>query len=176
LFKFGSDIKAVRRFDLGTVRTFLASLPDHCRLHALLALNCGCTQVDIAALRKDQLADGCITRKRIKTERIADVPTVRYRLWASTLALLNKFPSPHPTLLLTSSTGTPLVRKEYDADGKVKQYDGVSQQWKRCKERMTKELKKLQAEGKVNKDADMVWIRLKDFRSIAATAIRSSKQ
>jgi integrase len=116
------------------VRNALANLPERLRLYALLGLNCGMTNVDMANLTKDMIANGYLTRKRVKTADHANVPDVSYKLWSETLDLLHKFKSDHPTLYLTSETGTKLVENRIE-DGKVKEKDLIYLAWKRTAHR-----------------------------------------
>ena len=75
------------------IKTLLAGATDRDKLYLLLMMNCGFTQVDIANLKQDEVdfKAGTITRKRSKTQDYDKVPTVRYPLWKTTLALLKVF-------------------------------------------------------------------------------------
>jgi integrase len=151
-FSFKVRAKAVRTFPLGDVRACLASLKPRLRLFALLGLNCGMLSVDVASLRKDQvnLTTGRLVRKRVKTEDHADVPTVDYRLWPETLALLTEHWSSHPELALTGATGKPLATTRQEGD-RVRVYDGIRQSFRGAKSPVS----------------------FKRFRSIAATLLES---
>ena len=62
---------------------------------------------------------GPITRQRSKTRRHGDkVPTVTYRLWPETFALLKRYRSAHPVLALTTEKGKPWVEPMMKTDGK----------------------------------------------------------
>jgi hypothetical protein len=121
--------RAVKRYDLPAVRTVPKRLPDRLRLYALLAINCGMTNCDIGCLTKDMvdLGGATLTRKRVKTEDQADVPTVTYALWPETVALLRQEWSTHPTYALTSARNTPLWESRYD-DGEK---DLIVKAWKK---------------------------------------------
>lgn len=167
-FKFGkkgkNETKAVKKFDTKRVVEFVKKLPSRLRLYAMLGLNCGMTQVDMAEMTKDMVVDGILTRKRVKTEAIEGVPTVSYRLWPETLKLLAEHESDHPTLYLTSSEGTQLVTKVLE-NGKVKEKDLCELAYKRhfsVKDKATGKKKSLKPE-----------ITLKNFRSISSTLIES---
>jgi integrase len=150
--KFQVSPKKVREYPIEKVREVLGSLKPRLKLYALLGLNIGATNVDIAALRKEEvdLKRGTITRRRTKTGDNENVPVVTYRLWPETVALLRKHQSTHPELFLTNMRGNPLCGTRIE-DGKAKRYDMVVQQWRR-------------------KKPD---IPLKAFRSISASLIES---
>jgi hypothetical protein len=131
LLKFQVSPRKIRTWDKATVRKALAELPGRLQLYGYLAINCGMTNCDIGELTKDMVKDGYLTRKRVKTAQHEDVPTVSYRLWAETLKLLAKYKSVHPTLWLTSKSGTKLLENRLDPDGTVKQKDLIYLQWKR---------------------------------------------
>jgi integrase len=150
--KFQVSPQAVKTYPTAKVRHVLATLKSRLKLYALLGLNCGMTNVDIAALKKDEidLKRGTVTRRRTKTGDNANVPVVRYKLWPETVRLLRKHQSTHPELFLTNMRGNPLLGTRIE-EGKSKRYDMVVQQWRRAK----------------------VEIPLKAFRSISATLLES---
>ena len=82
--------KAVKTYPVATVRDCLRSLTPRLQTYALLALNCGMTNVDVGHLRHDMLdlEAGTLTRKRVKTEDTEGVPSVTYKLWPETVAKL----------------------------------------------------------------------------------------
>ncbi len=61
-------------------------------MYALLGLNCGMSNTDLAGLKKSEvdLKEGTLTRKRVKTGDNDNVPIVCYKLWPETLKLLKK--------------------------------------------------------------------------------------
>jgi hypothetical protein len=148
--KFRVPTTAVKEYDLAEVRKVLDGLRPRLRLYAMLGLNCGMTAVDIGALTHSMIVDGVLTRKRVKTEGQETVPTVSYVLWPETLELIEQFRSSHPTLVLTTSTGTPLVEYRQEGD-QTPCKDMIGKMWRRHK----------------------VPIPLSAFRSISATALES---
>jgi integrase len=130
--KFQVSPQAVKTYPTAKVRHVLATLKSRLKLYALLGLNCGMTNVDIAALKKDEVdrKRGTITRRRSKTGDNDNVPTVRYKLWPETVRLLRKHQSTHPRLFLTNMRGNPLCGTRIE-DGKSRRYDMVVQQWRR---------------------------------------------
>lgn len=153
MFRFRVETRAVKKYDLAEVRRVLGGLTPRFRLYALLGLNCGMTSADIGQLTKDMIRGGVLTRRRVKTGPNPNVPTVSYKLWPETLALLEECKSDHPTLVLTGRTGQALWESRQESDGRTPQKDMIYQQWKRAK----------------------VAIPHKAFRSISATALESHK-
>jgi integrase len=131
-FYFEMPKKKVKEYDLTMVKEVLAGLSDRNRLYALLGLNTGMTSADIGQLTHGMIVDGFLTRKREKTKNEENVPTVTYPLWPETLALLERCKSNHPTLVLTSSTGTPLWEATKEADGSTPHKDLMGKQWSRA--------------------------------------------
>lgn len=127
--------KEVKTWPVETVRAELKALPDRYRLYALLGLNCGMTNSDISELRKDMVKDGILTRRRVKTGDNEAVPTVSYRLWPETIALLNQFKSDHPELwFVTRSRSGNAGQKLVDhriVNGQVKTKDMIQTNWRR---------------------------------------------
>ena len=89
------------------------------RLHFLLMLGAGFTAKDISDLHPAEVdwTEGTISRRRSKTRRHADAPTVTYKLWPQTFALLREHRSVSPDAVLLSPNG-----ERWVAD---KPHDGV---------------------------------------------------
>jgi len=123
---------------LETARAVLATLPSRFKLYALLGINCSMNPVDVGSLRKDRIdwEKGTVTKKRVKTQARERVPTVTYKLFTETLALLREHLSDHDTLALTSSVGTPLHDCRVEG-GKAKMNTLLTQQWGDRKTGMT---------------------------------------
>ncbi len=149
-FKFKVQPKAVKTYAATEVRDCIDGLKPRLRLYALLGLNCGMTNVDIGSLRKDQIIGNRLVRKRVKTMRHEEVPTVSYALWPETQQLIKECLSDDPELALTSSDGTPLYNSRFEGMGTRKK-DLLALAWKRAN----------------------VTIPLKAFRSISATLLES---
>jgi integrase len=109
-YKIGTELKAVKTWDLAEVRSLVARLKGRLRAAVLLGLNCGMTSVDVAGLTKDMvdLDKGTLTRRRVKTGKVSNVPTVTYRLWAETIEALRACESSHPTLWFVADNGNAL--------------------------------------------------------------------
>lgn len=114
--------------------------------------NCGMTQKDCADLTPNQIdwTAGTITRKRSKEKGAANVPTVTWKLWASTLAALRAVRQPMGDRVLLNSDGNPLVYSALKPTGKLSDCDCVGSAFELLVKR--------------------AWT-LKNFRSTSATAI-----
>lgn len=121
--------------DTTPVKTLLADpdLPERTQLYLCLMANCGMYPVDVSALRTDQVdwKRGRVTRKRTKTEEHKDVPTVTYKLWPATAALLRKHRAVGE-LALTNEDGGPLQRKWIDDAGKAHKTCNITSAVKRA--------------------------------------------
>lgn len=151
LISYDPEKRVIKRYALDLVQGTLATMPERLRVWALLGLNCGMTQADIAVLSPAQIKDGKLTRKRVKTAKYDDVPTVTYKLWPETIEALETPDS--DSLWFTSRTGEPLLTQRIE-DGKVKVKDLCKLAWKRAK----------------------LPIMLKNWKSISATYLESNKE
>jgi integrase len=72
------------------VRRLIDQASGQLKLHLLLVINCGMTQIDTSDLRLEQVDWGTerIIRKRSKTDDHPNVPTVNHKLWPLTFELL----------------------------------------------------------------------------------------
>lgn len=59
------------------------------------------------------------------------MPKVNYRLWGETFALLKKFRSNHPVLVLVNRNGSPLRQRGFRADGKTHNLDNIKKAYER---------------------------------------------
>lgn len=143
--------KEVQRFD--GVKQVLDSLPEEQRLWALLGLNCGMTNADLGKSTWEQINQKkwTLTRRRSKTGSNPKTPTVTYKLWPETIALLKTLPT-RTGLLFITRTGKPLHETRYDDAQAVKAKDLFATYWN-----------KLDPKPKIS---------LGKFRSIAATALK----
>lgn len=112
-YKFGSTVKKVSTFTVDEVRNLVEASTGQLTLHLLLMLNCGFTQGDVADLVQEEIdwKLGTITRKRSKTRRHEDVPTVTYRLWKRTFDLLTQHRQREGALVLRTKSGQPWMSK-----------------------------------------------------------------
>jgi integrase len=145
-FKFGSVAKTIHRWTSIEFLTVLDRTPGKLKLCLLLMANCGMTQQDVSDLLDEEVdwERGYITRKRSKTKDREHVPTVSYKLWPSTFALLQRYRSGSEHVLLTEA-GQPYVRTTLKADGKLSRADGFVSSFAHVKKRLgfTKPLKQI---------------------------------
>jgi len=120
-------------FTAEEVKTMYAQASPRMKLYILLALNGGCTQVDIATLKHPMIdwATGIISRDRHKS----GVPQ-SCKLWPFTLSLL-KEQATEPkgdNLVLLSEEGNPLVYEAINAkSGKHSKVDSIRSAFNRLK-------------------------------------------
>ena len=129
------------------------------KLELLLMANCGMYQVDIADLKHAEInfQTSTITRKRSKTKKEANAPTVTWNLWPSTVALLRAEASTESATVLATKTGKTTVHDSINSDGKASRTDATAQAYKRLQDAL---------------EGDR-WP-LKSIRKAAATAIGSN--
>jgi integrase len=147
--------KEVKRFT--GVKQALEALPEDKRLWAMLGLNCGMTNADLGEASWNQIDDEnwTLTRRRVKTGENPKTPTVTYKLWPETIALLKKL-SKRKGLLFITETGSPLYKSWYDVEGKVHKKDLFASYW--------------------NKLDPKPRISLGKFRSIGSTTLKERKE
>jgi integrase len=150
-FAFGSLAQKVSTWTPIEFMTVAGGVTEKFRLFLLLMANCGMTQQDISDLLDEEVdwVGGYITRKRSKTADRDNVPTVRYKLWPATFALLQKFRSGTERALVTKS-GQAYVRTWLRDDGRKAKADGIASRWDHFQEKLSfrrtlKELRKLGA-------------------------------
>lgn len=124
--------KKIVAWDTTLVKTAIAALPERLQVFAWLGLNCSMTNTDMGNMTKDMVQGDYLTRRRIKTGEKETVPTVTYKLWGVTKALLEKYKSNHDNLWFLSSNGTPIVTQVYK-DGKSQLKDLIGNWWRKSK-------------------------------------------
>jgi integrase len=157
--RFGNAARVVPTMTIDEVRTLVRQASERLRLHLMLMINTGMTQVDISDLKWGDVnwQEGRIIRKRSKTEEHHNVPTVNYLLWPETSALLQKFRSSHQIFVLTTEKGLPLLRVWIGANGKKQKADAIKSNYVH-----------LQARTGISKS-------LKLFRKTSATLLGGNK-
>ncbi len=166
--------KKTRTDDLWTPADFQKTVdvvPEDFRLFLLLMLNCGFTNSDVAALLKSEVKidEGRIIRQRSKTRRHTNPPVVNYKLWPTTLKLLQKYWSEHPTLALTNQRGNPLgVSKLKVENGETKEtvWTSLGRRYGQMKTAKPKKKKKTELPDK----------QLKFLRKTGSTRIKSNQR
>ena len=136
--RFGGGSRSVATIPVSEVRTLVAQASGQLRLHLLLMLNCGMTQIDIAELRPGEVdwERGRIERKRSKTEEHAHVPTVNYPLWASTWQLLQSFGRHEGEHALLTASQRPWLRDELRPDGRRSKVDSIKSNYVHLQRRL----------------------------------------
>ena len=156
-------IKDPVTFTVEEAKAYLAAATDRTRLYLLMMLNCGMYPQDISSLTQDEVdwERGHINRKRTKTRnRSEKVPRVDYLLWRETFALLKRYRSNHPTLVLLNENGKPLFTEQRKQNGKLSRNQNVQFAYRRLQEKM-----KVKGEAKKG---------LKAFRKTGATLLEQS--
>jgi integrase len=99
--------KEVEVYTAQEVRAVWQVVKNQSRLHFLLMLNCGMLAKDINDLRQDEVDwdRATLTRKRSKTKKHQDVPTVTYKLWPETFQELKTWRSADPEIVLLTTSG-----------------------------------------------------------------------
>jgi len=125
-FRFPSSTKKIETWTVAEVQEAIGAANGKMKLALLLMLNAGMTQRDVSDLRQDEVnwRDGVITRKRSKTRDREGTPTVSYKLWPITFALLKEHRSKGGDgkhVLLTKSD-RPYVRRDL-VNGRVRRAD-----------------------------------------------------
>ena len=116
------------------VKTILEKAHPRLRLYLLIMLNTGATQIDVSELRKFQVKDGRIARKRTKEEDEKRTPTISYLLWAQTGDLLEQYQNTDQAeeRALLNADGNPLYSARVKA-GKMTKTDSIRLMWVRFK-------------------------------------------
>ncbi len=151
-------------FTVKEVKAILEASSERKRLWWLLMLNTGMYPSDLARLTHDEVdwKAGRIRRKRSKTrDRSPNVPKVDYKLWKETFALLKKYRSEHPTLVLLNEDGNPLWR-EVERNGRIDRDNNLRTAWFQ----LLTEIMKLPKEQRKP---------LKSFRKTPSTMLQQSK-
>jgi integrase len=106
------------------------------RLELLLMANCGFYQVDCADLQHSEInfKTSTITRKRSKTKKEANAPTVTWNLWESTVALLRQEATTEGGNVLATRNGLATVHDAINSDGKASRTDATAQAYKRLQD------------------------------------------
>jgi integrase len=121
---------AAKLYTKDDVKSILANLVPRGRACVLLALNCGFTEGDIAALRKSEvnLAEGRLVYSRTKTVRVKNAPVINYKLWNKTIDALRAVESQSTELWFTTRDGHPLKISKVVEDRYV-EWSLISQRW-----------------------------------------------
>jgi integrase len=135
-YKFGSTTTKIPTMTIDEVRTLVDASAGQLTLHLLLMLNCGFTQADVSDLVQSEVdwKNGTITRKRSKTRSHEDVPTVTYRLWKRTFALLKLHRQQDGNLVLRTKSGQQWLTKR-QVNGVFNRTDNTKSVYRHLRER-----------------------------------------
>jgi integrase len=138
-YRFGGRAKVPPIMTADEVRRLIKEAPGQLKLHLLLMANCGMTQKDISDLRQDEVdwSDGRIVRKRSKTADKKNVPTVNYKLWPETWALLQHYRQTEGDRVLLTNSGLQWVREWPGDDGKKHKTDAIASNYKHLRKRLS---------------------------------------
>jgi integrase len=123
--------KPIEPWDFEVLGGILRDAPEPLRLYLLLMANCGMTQKDVSDLLPSQVdwEKGIITRKRSKTKKWDNVPTVSYQLWGDTFELLKKHGKRKGERVFLTTDGVPLVVDKMSSKFKGSKRDKINQLW-----------------------------------------------
>lgn len=138
LDELGSTLPAPRieTFPLEMLRHIYRDADDQMRLYLLLMANTGMTQGDISDLTPDHWQGDRIIRKRSKTARWENTPTVSYPLWPLTQQLLDELGDRRGERVLLTRNGSPLKVSRLNAAGRLVKIDAIGRSWGRLMKRL----------------------------------------
>ena len=118
--------KEIVVWETNELKKYFAALNDRTKLYALLMLNCGAYDSDIADLKTSEVdwKQGRIIRKRSKSADEANAPKVNWKLWPETFRLL-KQERAKGELALLNQDGGPLRSASIGDDGKLRKSDNI---------------------------------------------------
>jgi integrase len=136
-FEFSDDAKghAWMLYKPSEIKSMMEKLPVRGRAAVMLGLNCGFTVGDVADLKKSNvdLTAGRVVYKRVKTRGRKHTPTINYKLWPETIAVLKEYQSDHPELWFLTEDGLPLKESKI-VDDRESKWSALAQQWESWKE------------------------------------------
>lgn len=135
--RFGAGLKAIKTVETSEVKRLIEAAPGQLKLHVLLMINCGFTQIDISDLKPSEVdwKAGRIKRKRSKTDHEEDVPIVDYPLWPETFALLQEYGHREGDHALLTESGRCWVRDYLKPDGRRSKVDNIKSNFAHLKKR-----------------------------------------
>ena len=136
-FSVAVEIKDPEPITRDEIQTLLHHATDRQRLYLLLGLNCGFQRADISDLKRGEidLDKGTIIRKRSKTKKHKNAPTVTYKLWPETIAVCKRFLESSGDLAFLAENGSQLITKRLAANGKYGKSDSMDSSWDRLQKK-----------------------------------------
>lgn len=146
--------------DVAEIRKFLEVLPNRFKLYMLLALNTGMNNADIGKLQHHQIdyQNRTLTKRRVKTADNKNAPTVKYKLWAETYALIMQERTSSGQFVLTAEGKCLYEDKKVGNNARV--YDRIKVQWRAF----------------LRKNSHMKKYLLKDFRYFSGDLLNQSPE
>jgi integrase len=140
--RFKGEPKPIATMSREQVRTLIDHATGQLRLHLLLMLNCGFTQIDITELRQVEVdwATGRITRRRTKAVNggYSKAPTVTWALWPETFTLLNRYRQPTGDRVLLTEDGTLWMTRRPKGDTGYTKTDNIVSAFRRLLDKLAK--------------------------------------
>lgn len=128
-FVFRRHAKSIKVPTITEITPLLAdTVPERWRVCFYLMLNCGMYAGDVSNLKPEEVDwdNGTITRKRSKTAKHESTPTITYKLWPETFALLKKLGRRDGDRVFVDRKGNPLVQRIFNhKTGKLKSQDCI---------------------------------------------------
>ncbi|QDT10065.1 tyrosine-type recombinase/integrase [Planctomycetes bacterium K23_9] len=134
-FSIAIGLQQLVLFEGYEIRMLVDESSERSKLFWLLMLNTGMQQKDVANLKHSEidLEARTITRKRGKTKKHDNVPSVTYALWDCTAELLEKYVTEGEPAIKNVSGGS-LYTEATKPDGKLKKTDAIKSAYFRvCK-------------------------------------------
>jgi len=139
-YRFKGEPVPIAVMTVAQVQTLIANATGQLKLHLLLMLNCGFTQIDIAELRQCEVdwSAGRITRRRSKATSggYSKAPTVTWQLWNATFSLLKEHRQAGDDRVLLTEDGTAWVRRSPKGDDGFTKTDSIMSSYRRLLDRL----------------------------------------
>ena len=141
-YRFKGEPKPIATMTAEQVRILFENATGQLKLHLLLMLNCGFTQVDITDLRQAEVdwTGGRITRRRSKATSggYSKAPMVTWHLWPRTFELLQQHRQPGGEIVLLTQEGTPWTTRRAKGDYGFTKTDNITSAFRRLLDRLAK--------------------------------------
>jgi len=136
-YRLGKTVAEIPTTTIADVRRLIDGTSGQLKLHLLLMINCGFTQVDVSDLHPSEVdwTAGRIRRKRSKTRDEPNAPVVDFAIWPETFELLREHRSDDPDHVLVTRSGSRWVYHELH-DGKLKSSDSIATNYNRLRRRV----------------------------------------
>jgi integrase len=141
-YRFKGESKPIATMSVEQVTTLLDHATGQLKLHMMLMLNCGFTQVDITDLLQSEVdwTKGRITRRRSKATSggYSKAPVVTWQLWAQTFDLLQRHREPSGERVLLTEDKTPWTTRRAKGDAGFTKTDNIMSAFRRLLDKVEK--------------------------------------